>query len=99
MTSLYLEIYINRNRGEKKLWLLQKGYILDLLATYHLMDATSLSLLLVGKLDDFLDPPANAILEVADEDIKVHYQRLVKFILYLTLCTHPDLAFMAIFLG
>lgn len=82
-TSLYLGIQTNRHRCEQKLWLLQKEYILNLLATYCLLDATPLLLLLAGKLNDSPEPPANAILEVADDNIKVCYQWLVGSILYL----------------
>lgn len=78
---------------------LKRGYILDLITTYYLLDAALLSLSLAGKIDNLPDPPPNTLPEIADEDIKTHYQQLVSLILYLSLCTQPDLAFTAMSLG
>ncbi|KNZ75285.1 Copia protein [Termitomyces sp. J132] len=66
---------------------------------YKLLDASPLSLPLHGNIHDLPDPPPNSIPDVPDEEITVHYQRLVGSILYLSLCTRPDLAFTAMSLG
>lgn len=99
MTDLYLRIHINRDQLQKKLWISQKGYILDLLTTYHLLEAALLSLLIAEKIKDLPNPPPNALPEIANEDINLHFQQLVDSILYLSLCTRSDLAFTAMLLG
>lgn len=98
-TSLYLSIRIDQNRTQRKLWLSQKDYILDLLTTYYLLEVIFLSLPLVGKLDDLSEPLPNSLPKITDDDIKVHFQHLVGSVLYLSLCTYLDLAFTAMSLG
>lgn len=97
--DFYLGICIDWDRSQRKLWLSQMGYVLDLLIMYHLLDATPLSLPIAGQIEDLPDPPPNALPEIAENNIKFHYQCLVSLILYFSLCTQPDLAFMAMSLG
>jgi len=97
--SLYLSIRIDCNCSNRKLWLSQKGYINDLLTTYHLRDARPSTLPLHHKLNSLPDPPPNSLPEVPDSEVKIHYQHLVGSLLYLSLCTRPDLAFTTMSLG
>lgn len=97
--SLYLGIRIDRDRPHRKLFLSQKGYVNDLLTTYHLHEAHPSSLPLHHKLHALPDPPPNSLPEIPDSEIKIHYQRLVGSLLYLSLCTRPDLAFTTMSLG
>lgn len=43
--------------------------------------------------------PPNSCPDVEDSELRVHYQRLVGSILYLALCTRPDIAYSAMALG
>lgn len=97
--SLYLGIRIDRDRSKRKLFLSQKGYVNDLLSTYHLRDARPSSLPLHQKLHSLPEPPPNSLPEIPDSEVKVHYQRLVGSLLYLSLCTCPDIAFTTMSLG
>lgn len=97
--SLYLGICIDCDHSQQKLFLSQKGYVNDLLATYHLCNAHPTSLPLHHKLHSLPEPPPNLLPEIPNSEIKIHYQCLVGSLLYLSLCTCPDLAFTTMSLG
>jgi len=93
--SLYLGICIDRDRSACKLWLSQKHVITDLLTTYNLLNAHPSPVPLCYKLHVLPEPPPNSLPDIPDSEIKVHYQRLVGSLLYLALCTRPDIAYAA----
>jgi hypothetical protein len=97
--ALYLGIRIVRDRERRKIWLSQKPLILELLTTHNLLDAKTSSVPLHVDLASPPKPAPNALPEIADSEIKVHYQRIVGSLLYLAVCTRPDIAFTAIALG
>ncbi|RDB27573.1 Retrovirus-related Pol polyprotein from transposon TNT 1-94 [Hypsizygus marmoreus] len=97
--SLYLGIRITRDRSVRKLWLSQRHFITELLTTYNLLNAHPSPVPLRQKLLPSTPSPPNSLPDIADEDIKVHFQRLVGSILYLALCTRPDIAYTAMALG
>lgn len=41
----------------------------------------------------------NAVPDIPDSEIKVNYQCIIGSILYLTICTRPDIAYLAMALG
>ena len=98
-TSLYLGIRIDRDRPTCKMWLSQKHVVTDLLSTYNLLNAHPSSVPLRHKLHALPEPPPNSLPDIPDSEIKVHYQRLVGSLLYLVLCTRPDIAYAAMALG
>ncbi|RDB14617.1 Retrovirus-related Pol polyprotein from transposon TNT 1-94 [Hypsizygus marmoreus] len=97
--SLYLGIRITRDRSVRKLWLSQRHFITELLTTYNLLNAHPSPVPLRQKLLPSTPSPPNSLPDIADADIKIHFQRLVGSILYLALCTRPDIAYTAMALG
>ena len=97
--SLYLGIRITRDQAKRKIWLSQCHVITDLLTTYNLLNAHPSPVPLRHKLCSLPDAPPNSLPDIADADIKIHYQRLVGSLLYLALCTRPDIAYATMALG
>jgi hypothetical protein len=97
--SLYLGIRITRDRPARKLWLSQRHFITDLLTTYNLLNAHPSPVPLRQKLCSLPDAPPNSLPEIPDDEVKIHYQRLVGSLLYLALCTRPDIAYATMALG
>ena len=96
--SLYLGIRITRDRSRRKLWLSQKSYCLDLLHTWNLSNCTSASTPMQAK-PHLLDPTPHALPGIADDDIKPLFQKLVGSLIYLAICTRPDISYAAMALG
>ncbi|GLB34019.1 hypothetical protein LshimejAT787_0109030 [Lyophyllum shimeji] len=98
-TQLYLGIRIIRDRSQRKLWLSQKAYILDLLQTWKMDECSPLSVPLRTKLSALPPAPSNACPDVTDDDLTNTYQRLVGSLIYLAVCARPDIAYAAMALG
>ena len=96
--SLYLGNRITRDRSRRKIWLSQRSYCLELLRTWNLSNCTPASTPMTVKLH-LLDPSPNALPDVKDDDIKPLYQRLVGSLIYLAVCTRPDISYAAMALG
>ena len=97
--SLYLGICINQDCPKHKLWLSQKHVITDLLTTSNMLNTHPSFIPLCHKLHALPEPPPNSLPDIPDSEIKVHYQHLVGSLLYLALCTWPDIAYAAMALG
>ena len=99
--SLYLGIRIIQDRSRRKLWLSQKAFITDLLASWNLTPSNShtSAVPLRHKLHTLPEAPLNSLLDVLDADIKINFQRLVGSLIYLAVCTQPDIAYVAMALG
>jgi len=98
-TSLYLGIWIDRDHPTCKIWLSQKHVVTDLLTTYNLLNAHPSSVPLCHKLHALSESPPNSLPDIPDSKIKIHYQQLVGSLLYLALCTRPDIVYAAMALG
>lgn len=96
--SLYLGICIVCDHPNRKLWLSQKHFIIDLLTLYNLLNAYP-SVPLKVKLHASLPCPPNSCPDIEDSKLTVHYQQLVGSILYLALCMRLDIAYSAMALG
>ena len=99
--SLYLGICIIQDRKQCKLWLSQKAFITDLLSSWNLTPSSchTLSIPLRHKLHTLPDAPPNSPPDIRDTDIKINYQCLVGSLIYLAVCTCPDIAYVAMALG
>lgn len=97
--QLYLGMHISRNRSKRKLWISQKAYIIELLKTWNLTDATERPVPLRQKLHDLPPAPANTLPEIRDDDLTVSYQRLVGSLIYLAVMSRPNIAYVAMALG
>ena len=92
---LYLSIRITRDHLKCKLWLSQHPFIVDLLTSHNLMNAHSSPIPLQHLLHDLPPVSAGSLPDVPDDDMKVHFQHLVGSLLYLTICTCPDISYAA----
>ena len=72
---------------------------MDLLTTYNLLNAHPSPVPLCQKLCTLPEAPPNSLPDIADDDVKIHYQRLVGSLLYLALCTRPDIVYATMALG
>ena len=96
--SLYLGIRITRDRARRKLWLSQKSYCIDLLHDWNLSNCTVAMTPMILK-PYLVDPCATSLPEVCDDDVKPLFQKLVGSLIYLAICTCPDISYAAMSLG
>ena len=97
--SLYLGIRITHDRSKHKLWLSQCPFVVDLLTSHNLMNAHSSLVPLCHTLHDLPPVPPGALPDISDNNVKVHFQRLVGSLLYLAICTRPDISYTTMALG
>jgi len=97
--SLYLGICITHDHPNRKLYLSQKAFMTDLLNTWNMTNCHPTLIPLRHKLHELPDPPPNSLPDINDIDIKVNYQCLVGSLIYLAVCTQPDIAYAAMVLG
>jgi hypothetical protein len=96
--SLYLGIRITRNRPRRRLWLSQKSYCVDLLRTWNLSNCTVAATPMTLK-PYLADPSPNSLPDVKDDDVRPLFQKLVGSLIYLAICTRPDISYAAMSLG
>jgi hypothetical protein len=87
--SRFLGIQFERDRSSHQLWMHQGDYITYLLEEYGLLDCNPVRLPLdshhpFGKPDDTYDPLAN---------LPTRFRKLVGELLYLAVCTRPDISY------
>jgi hypothetical protein len=97
--SMFLAIRIHRDRTHRKIFLSQKSFVTDLLDTWNMSNCHPSPIPLRQKLHELSNPPPNSIPDIRDEDIKLNFQRLVGSLIYLAVCTRPDIAYVAMALG
>jgi len=98
--SMFLAICIHRDRDRRKIYLSQKSFISDLLDTWNMSNCYPLPVPLRQKLHELPPPPPNSLPDITNDDnIKLHFQRLVGSLIYLAVCTRPDIAYVAMALG
>ena len=88
-TSFYLGIQITRDQNSRAIWIDQQMYIENALKRFELQDANSIKTPL----------PAGIHLEKSKEpvalDTKTYYQQIIGTLIYATIGTRPDIAFVA----
>lgn len=67
--------------------------------TYNLLNAHLSPVPLCQKLCSLPNAPPNFLPDIADANVKIHYQCLVGSLLYLALCTCPDITYATMALG
>jgi len=65
----------------------------------NLSNCPTLSVPLRHKLHTLPDAPLNSLPDIPDNDIKINFQRLIGSLIYLAVCMHPDIAYVAMALG
>jgi hypothetical protein len=94
----YLGNHITCDCSHCKLWLSQKSYCVELLCIWNLSHCATTSISMIVK-PYLLDPASNALPDVADDNIKPLFQKLVSLLIYLEICTHLDISYTAMSLG
>lgn len=97
--SMYLGMRILRDRSRRKLWISQKAATIDLLKNWDMLEVTPTQVPLTCLPDKF--PPAgpNSLPGIAESDVKITFQRLVGSLLYLSICSRPDISYAALALS
>ena len=93
--TTFLGVQFERDLSTRELWLHQSLYIDTLLGDYGLSDCNSVATPLDPHNPLGLDSDAS----VAPPDLLVSYQRLVGSLLFLQMCTRPDLSFAVLLLS
>ena len=87
--SSYLGIQITRDQNTRAIWINQQVYIENALKRFELLDANSTNTPL----------PAGIHLEKSKEptalNTKTYYQQIIRTLIYATISTRPDIAFVA----
>ena len=93
--SSFLGVQFERDLATRELWLHQTLYIDTLLADYGLSDCNSVA----TPLDPHHPLGLASDASVAPSDLLESYQRLVGSLLFLQMCTRPDLSFAVLLLS
>ncbi|GMJ10704.1 hypothetical protein HRI_004739600 [Hibiscus trionum] len=82
---------IHKDRGSRKLWLSQQGYVEKMLEKFGMSKAKPMSTHLANhfKLSTEQCPKTDKEIEEME---KVHYASVVGCLMYVMVCTHPNLA-------
>ena len=96
---MYLGKWITCDRANRKLWILQRPLLIDLLQSWNMLNCTSSNIPLSQPIHKLPPPPPNSIPDVRDDEILINYQCLVGSLTYLAICTHPDIAHAAMALS
>lgn len=99
VATMFLGIRITRDRSQRKLWLDQQSYVLELLDAYNMSAAPPTRIPLSKRPCELPPSPENALPDVLDADLTKFFQRLVGSLLYLSVCTRPDIAYTCAALG
>ena len=87
----YLGLQVERDREQKLMRLNQQGYIKDVLAKFHMSEcATAKTPLDAGHELTVIEPFAP---DEEEEMKKIPYAELIGCLMYIMVCTRPDLAF------
>ena len=97
--SMFLAIRIHCDCAHRKIFLSQKSFITDLLDTWNMTNCHPLPVPLCQKLHELPTLPPNSLPDFCDNDIKLNFQCLVGSLIYLVVCTRPDIAYIAMALG
>lgn len=93
--SLYLGIRIVRDHSQCKPWLLQKSFIMDLVNMEH----DRMQILNCSSLNQTSPTSSEALPDIPYHLLTQKYQSLVGSLIYLAVCTRPDIAYAACSLG
>jgi len=99
LVSMFLVIHIHCDHPHHKIFLSQKSFITDLLNTWNMTNCYPSQVPLCQKLHELPPSPPNSLPDIHDIDIKINFQCLIGSLIYLTICTRPDIVYVAMALG
>ncbi|KAJ3566546.1 hypothetical protein NP233_g6934 [Leucocoprinus birnbaumii] len=97
--QLYLSCRIICDCAQGLIWLSQEAFIAELLEDWNMSSASPQSIPLDWQLSELKPALPGSVPSVSDDDLKVQYQSLVGSLLYLTICTHPNITYVCMTLG
>lgn len=97
--QLYLGCRIIRNHKLRMIWLSQEAFITELLEDWNMTDISLQSIPIKSQLLEMKPVLPGVLPSISDDELKVKYQSLVESLLYLGLCTRPDIAYVCMALG
>lgn len=81
------------------IWLSQEAFISELLDDWNMADAPPVSVPIKVQLSEMKPALPGALPTISDDDLKIKFQSLIGSLLYLGLCTRPDIAYVCMALG
>ena len=96
---MFLVIHIHCDHASCKIYLSQNSFITDLLNTWNMTNCHPSPVPLCQKLHELPNHLPNSLQDIHDDDIKLNFQCLIGSLIYLVVCTRPDIAYAAMALG
>ena len=95
INTRYLGQRLVCDHSSKTIRLSQSDLIIDLLEDWGLHDCKTSNTPLQHNLSTLPPCSLNACSDIPDKKITISYQRRVSSLTYLAICTHPDIAYVA----
>jgi hypothetical protein len=99
--ALYVNIWITCDCPNRLKWLLQQSYIESLLSDYKLLaDRSKVQAVpLCTRIHKIPTAPVTSVPSISDADLPHAYRKLVGKLLYIGICTRPDILYLVMALA